>query len=265
MRRSPTSSPTSKIMVSGSSPSRARVAWGRRDWPSRPPRSRVPTRTVFFVPLAEGDEPRAGDRDRCGVARRPRRGLRPLPDTIAEQLAADRVLLVLDNFEQVLGAAAVVAELLGAAPARRCSLRAGSPCGCAASASTPVPPLRVPSADMEERGGSNALPCSSSSTVLVPYGPHGRRPEPKLRPSRRSAVASTGTRSPRSSSPLRACACSTRVASGAPRQRGSTWSAGASLILPDRQRTLTATIDWSHELLDEAERIVFARLSLFVG
>ena len=35
--------------------------------------------------------------------------------------------------------------------------------------------------------------------------------------------------------------------------------------LPDRQRTLTSTIDWSYELLDEAERAVFARLAIFAG
>src|SRR5436190_5723637 len=33
----------------------------------------------------------------------------------------------------------------------------------------------------------------------------------------------------------------------------------------DRQQTLAATLDWSHELLDEAERVVFRRLAVFAG
>src|SRR5262249_59802137 len=34
---------------------------------------------------------------------------------------------------------------------------------------------------------------------------------------------------------------------------------------PDRQRTLRARIEWSHGLLDEAERELFARLAVFSG
>src|SRR4029077_923431 len=34
---------------------------------------------------------------------------------------------------------------------------------------------------------------------------------------------------------------------------------------PDRQRTLRATIDWSHQLLDDGERSLFARLAVFAG
>lgn len=35
--------------------------------------------------------------------------------------------------------------------------------------------------------------------------------------------------------------------------------------MPGRQRTLRATLDWSHELLDEPERALFTRLSVFAG
>ena len=40
-------------------------------------------------------------------------GARPLLDTIGDRLSAGRVLLLLDNFEQILDARAVVADLLG--------------------------------------------------------------------------------------------------------------------------------------------------------
>ena len=39
----------------------------------------------------------------------------------------------------------------------------------------------------------------------------------------------------------------------------------ARATLPERQRTLRATIDWSHELLDEDEKACFARFAVFAG
>ena len=41
--------------------------------------------------------------------------------------------------------------------------------------------------------------------------------------------------------------------------------AGGSTNLPERQQTLRGAIDWSHELLESADRLVFARLSVFAG
>src|SRR5260370_34495611 len=40
---------------------------------------------------------------------------------------------------------------------------------------------------------------------------------------------------------------------------------GGALDLPERQQTLRKTIDWSYDLLNEAERKLFRRLSVFVG
>ena len=42
-------------------------------------------------------------------------------------------------------------------------------------------------------------------------------------------------------------------------------STGWAQDVPDRQRTMRATLDWSHDLLSEAERELFRRLSVFVG
>src|SRR5207302_8154687 len=40
---------------------------------------------------------------------------------------------------------------------------------------------------------------------------------------------------------------------------------GGALDLPERQQTLRKTIDWSHDLLNEAEQKLFRRLSVFGG
>ena len=40
---------------------------------------------------------------------------------------------------------------------------------------------------------------------------------------------------------------------------------GGARDLPERQRTLRATIEWSHALLDEGEQLLFGRLAVFSG
>ena len=71
---------------------------------------------VFFVPL---DEATTTDQVVSQIAEAlavRAEGARPLLDTVEDRLAADRVLLVLDNFEQVVEARTVVADLLGRCP-----------------------------------------------------------------------------------------------------------------------------------------------------
>src|SRR5258708_16782205 len=49
------------------------------------------------------------------------------------------------------------------------------------------------------------------------------------------------------------------------REHGLGLLTGGSADLPERQRTLRNTLVWSYELLDEAERTLFSRLSVFIG
>jgi predicted ATPase/class 3 adenylate cyclase len=219
---------------------------------------------VFFVPLAEATSPEqvtATVAESLGVRGE---GSRPLPDTIAEQLAADRVLLVLDNFEQVLGAAAVVAELLGSCPGAEVLVTSRIPLRVRGEREYPVPPLRVPGADME---GSAALECAAVQLFLD----RARAVRPSWTPSRAEAQTVAEICRRLDGLPLAIELAASRLRVLDPEslleRLGTRLDVvGGSLPdLPDRQRTLTATIDWSHELLDEAERIVFARLSLFVG
>ena len=152
--------------------------------------------------------------------------------------------MVLDNVEHVVDAAPELAALLesvegltvlatsrgAAAHSRRGRLRARA---------------------ARTRGGGRALPRAGG----------GGRAERLRRRARRPG--STASRS-RSSSRPRGRACSPRPSSSSASAGGST-SSRAGATRTTRQRTLRATIEWSHELLDPEERRLFARLSVFAG
>ena len=194
-----------------------------------------------------------------------------------------RVLLVLDNFEQVVGAAPIVADLLrarrelqgrGHQPGRRCASRA--------SRSIPVPGLPTP----PDPGGLSglerlALPGGTrdvrpGDARRVRRGPpvhrargrgqaglHGDQRE-RTRPSPRSAPGSTGCRSP--SSWPRPASSSCRPTRSSPGwSTSSTCSRPAPRDLPERQQTLRGAIAWSYDLLDEAAKRLLDRLSVFAS
>ena len=98
------------------------------------------------------------------------------------------------------------------------------------------------------------------------------RPRPRLRPrrlptrrrSRRSAGASMGCRWPSSWRPRAAGCCHpTRSPNACDDALGALGSGARDA--PARQQTLRATIDWSHELLSDAEKQCFARFAVFAG
>ena len=83
-----------------------------------------------------------------------------------------RLLLALDNFEQVMGAAPLLAELLGAAPVWWCWPPAGRCYGSAASTSSPCPRCRFrpPGLTTTPRtcSGTPRSACSSSGRTPLP-------------------------------------------------------------------------------------------------
>src|SRR5947208_1477745 len=101
---------------------------------------------VFFVPLADARDAEqvvAAAGESIGVRGE---GARPLLETIQERLAADRVLLVLDNFEQVLEEASVVAALLDGCPGTDVLVTSRAPLRVRGEWEHPVDPLATPAA-----------------------------------------------------------------------------------------------------------------------
>ena len=195
----------------------------------------------------------------------PSAGEAPL-DAVKHFLRHRQVLLVLDNFEQVIAAAPEVRELLSAAPGLKVLVTSRIVLHLAGEYEYSVPPLSVPptsdSADL-----SVLAQCASVALLLDRAGASGV--QLALTPATAADVAAICRQL--EGLPLAIELAAARCKLFAPGEllarlghRLSLLTAGAR-DLPRRQQTLRATLDWSYQLLRPEEQILFARLSVFVG
>jgi predicted ATPase/DNA-binding SARP family transcriptional activator len=173
-----------------------------------------------------------------------------LPDetVLAEWLRARELLLVLDNFEHLLAAAPRVAELLVAAPGLQVLATSRAPLNLSGEHQYPVPPL--PAADavdlfIERAAAARAEVEADDSVAAI-----CRRLD-CLPLAIELAAARTKTLAP--------AQLLARL------ERRLPFLTGGPRDLPERQRTLRATIEWSHSLLDPDEQQLFAHLAVFHG
>jgi predicted ATPase len=181
-------------------------------------------------------------------------------------LRARRLLLVLDNFEQVVGAAPLLAELLGAAPGVVVLVTSRVVLQLSGEHEFPVPPLPVPPA------GSSPDPEELqryASVDLFTERAHAADPGFELTGGNAEAVAEICRRL--DGLPLAIELAAARVRLLPPQallprlgQQLSLLTSGAR-DLPERQRTLRSTLDWSYGLLSASEQVLFARLGVFAG
>jgi non-specific serine/threonine protein kinase len=200
----------------------------------------------------------------------------PLLTTLTDALRRKRLLLVLDNCEHLLDAAArCAAALLRACPGVRVLATSREALGLAGETVWTVPPLTVPPDG--RRGGPGGTDDALDGGALARYAAVrlfadravSVRPEFALSPETATAVAQICARLDGIPLAIELAAARTRVLP--PRQllerledRFRLLTGGSRTAL-ERHRTLRATVDWSYDLLDERERRVFARLSVFVG
>ncbi|MEE4546691.1 BTAD domain-containing putative transcriptional regulator [Streptomyces sp. V4-01] len=179
---------------------------------------------------------------------------------LLEHCASRRLLLVLDNCEHLIGAAAALtAELLAQCPGVTVLATSREPLGVPGEVVRPVEPLPPLTAYrlFEERaaavrGGADA------------QGPGGRRADHDEAAVREICRRLDGL-------PLAIELAAARLRALSPRQiadrlddRFRLLTGGSRTLLP-RQQTLRAVVDWSWDLLDERERDTLRALSVFAG
>ena len=189
-------------------------------------------------------------------------------NTLKRVLTSQKLLLLMDNFEHVIGAAPLVSELLAAAPHLKVLATSRESLRLAGEQEYPVPPLSLPDEDLIS---VETLLESEAGSLFIQRA-QMTRPHFQVNHTSAPAVAEICARldglplaielaavrckllTPqallerldRDSSPLGALAEGVRDA-------------------PLRQRTLRDSIEWSYNLLDEDEKTLFARLAVFRG
>jgi predicted ATPase/class 3 adenylate cyclase len=218
----------------------------------------------WFVPLAAISDPDLIGATIAGTLGVLSAAGMPL-ERVLEYLRDRHALLVLDNFEQVVAGAPVVARILEAAPRVTVIVSSRAPLRIAGEQEFPVPPLRVPPA-----GATDPAEIGASEAVrLFVERARGVRPDFSLTADNAPHVAAIVRRLDGLPLAIELAAARIRLLSPAAMaarlgDRLGLLSAGGR-DLPERQRTLRGAIDWSYDLLGEEQRALFARLGVFAG
>jgi predicted ATPase/DNA-binding SARP family transcriptional activator len=186
---------------------------------------------------------------------------------LVEQLSGRRALVVLDNCEHLIDAcAALAAAIISACPGVRLLATSREPLRIEGEVAWRVPPLALP--DLERLPAPAEL-ARLGSVRLFAERAAVAAPGFQVVASNARAVAELCVRL--DGMPLALELGAARVAMLSPEQilerlRDTLGVLGpGSRAALTRQRTLTATLDWSHELLDPDERVLFRRLAVFAG
>jgi predicted ATPase/class 3 adenylate cyclase len=187
-----------------------------------------------------------------------------LREAIVQHLHARRVLLVLDNFEQVMQATDDVAELVARCPGIKVLVTSREALRVREEQLFPVAPLSLP--------GGLAHPTAEDvsrydAVRLFVERAQEARPSFLLTDENAAAVAEICARVDGLPLPIELAAASLKLFS--PHELRDRLRTRLELLrgnardLPERQRTLRSTIEWSYELLDEEERRTLQVLSVF--
>ena len=187
---------------------------------------------------------------------------RPL-DTLERVLAGRDMLLVLDNFEQVLGAAPAVADLLQSAPGLRMLVTSRVVLRVRGEQEWRVDPLGVP-----PPGSTLAVLAETPAVRLFVDRARDVQPGFTLTSQNAEAVAELCRRLDGLPLALELAAASMRLLTPEQilaRLPGQLEHPGAVADLPGRQQTLTGTIQWSYDLLPAPAQRMLTRLSVFAA
>jgi predicted ATPase/DNA-binding CsgD family transcriptional regulator len=220
---------------------------------------------VVFVPLA-------AVRDPLQVPRAIAEGL-GVPDSggvsylaqAADHLGDRQTLIVLDNFEQVLDAATIVADLLVVCSGIKVLVTSRAPLSIQAERRFPVSPLSLPDPDhapIDEARRSAAVELFLQRATAIDPGF-------ALTPEQTPIISEICRRVDGLPLAIELAAARTKALSPAallarlePRLQ---LLSATTRDLSDRQRTMRNAIGWSDDLLSPAEQALFRRLAVFAG
>ncbi len=215
---------------------------------------------VYFVDLAP-----ISDSDRVVNAIASTLGIienvdQPTIETLKRVLHPRKLLLVLDNYEQVIAAAAIVPDLLAAAPHLKIMVTSREPLRVSGEQVYAVPPMSLTGDQQTTPSESVALFVQRAQTVKQRFHLDTTNSPTMLAICRHlDGMPLAIELAAAQSRFLTPDAILKRL-----ENRFQSLTGGAR-DAPTRQQTLRNTIDWSYNLLNSGEKLLFARLSVFRG
>jgi predicted ATPase/class 3 adenylate cyclase len=189
-----------------------------------------------------------------------------LRDSLVAYLTGKHLLLILDNFEHLLAASSVVADLLAACAELKVLATSRAPLHVRAEREFPVPAMALP--DTERLPELDRLAEVAAVTLFVQRA-QAAKPDFALTTENAAAVAELSVRL--DGLPLAIELAAARIkllpplALLARLERRLPVLTGGPRDLPARQRTLRDTIVWSYDLLSPEEQTLFRRQAVFAG
>lgn len=222
---------------------------------------------VWFVDLSVVADPSLVNATAAGVVRARNDVTESQLDSITARLLDDVALLVFDNCEHVLGAvAALVDGILRRCPNVRVLVTSREPLNVGGEATFAVPPLALPS-DIRDVDPST---LADYDAVRL-FSDRANRADPTFELDARSLPVVASICQQIDSLPLAIELAAARLrvmdldAIAQSLTRRSELLGGGPRVVQPRQQSLVASIEWSHDLLDERERALLRRLSVFAG
>ncbi len=189
----------------------------------------------------------------------------PLLDTLKRALAGREILLVMDNFEHLMAAAPLVADLLAAAALLKVIVTSREALRLSGEQEYQVPPLSLPAVE----AATPAEIAASEAGALFVQRVQMMQPHFALTADNAPAIAQICVRLDGLplAIELAAARCKLLTPQALVERLDSRLKllTGGARDAPARQRTLRDTIEWSYNLLDSAEKVLFARLAVFRG
>jgi predicted ATPase len=198
-------------------------------------------------------------------------GSQPISEVLREYVRTRQVLLLLDNFEQVVGASPQVAELLATSPGLKVLVTSRVGLHLRGEQEVPVPPLGLPAAAGSPRRPPVPVERLSQYPAVALFLARAREARPDFRLTTTTAPAVVGICVRLEGLPLAMELAAARLKLLPPSvllqrlERRLPLLVGGARDLEARQQTMRATLGWSEDLLQPEEQRLFRRLAVFVG
>ena len=223
---------------------------------------------VRLVKLAPLSDPGLVAQAVAGALEVSERPDQPLADTLVDDLRDKTVLLIMDNCEHLVEAAArLTDDFLDSCPRLRVLATSREPLGVSGEVNRVVPSLSLP----ETADGESTIESRMRYEAVRLFVDRARLRLPDFELTRENEGAVVRVCRKLDGIPLAIELATARMGALAVEQVAQRLEVsldvlkGASRSAAPRQQTLRATLDWSHRLLSETERTLLRRLSVFAG